>query len=119
MKTLKIYLFFIFYLLLSNNTFCSQYTEEDKQLFYDAFINSYINEMQRIVENLNVEQTKKDLFMQNLKNNIDRDYLIKSSWDCIQKFPVESIVKASILCTSTWNKKQSEKTKNYFEELKN
>ena len=118
MKKLRICLLFIIYFFLSNNVFCFQYTEEDKQLFYDAFINSYISEMQRIVEDLDVEQNKKDLFMQNLKKDIDREYLMKSSWDCIQKFPIESIVQASILCTSAWNKKQSEKNKRRFEMLK-
>lgn len=119
MKNLNIFLFFLFYCLFTNNAFCSQYNYMDKQMFYNAFIDSYIMEMQKVVDDLDIEQNKKELFMQNLKKDIDRDYLIKSSWDCIQKFPVENIVQASILCTSEWNKMQSEKNMKRFNMLKN
>ena len=118
MKRLKILLSMCFIFFVSNTVLANQYSEEDKQLFYNAFIDSYIMEMQKVVDSLNIEQSKKDLFIKNLKKDIDKDYLIKSSWDCIQKFPIESIVQASILCTSDWNKKQSEKNKRHFEMLK-
>ena len=87
-------------------------------MFYNAFIDSYIIQMQKVIDELDIEQSKKDLFMQKLTKEIDKEYLIKSSWGCIQKFPIENIVQASILCTSEWNKKQSEKNKKLFEELK-
>lgn len=101
-----------------NNAFAYEYSESDKQMFYNAFIDGYIIEMQKVIDTLDVEETKKDKFMQTLKNNIDEDYLKKSSWECIKKFPVESIVSASILCTAEWNKKQSEKNQKLFETLK-
>lgn len=118
MKNFKLFLILYICILSTGIVQAHKYGEEDKTMFYNAFIDGYITEMQKSVDKLDVEQEKKDKFMYLLKENIDKKFLIKSSWKCIQKFPIEQIVPASILCTSEWNKKQSEKNKDLFEVLK-
>lgn len=118
MRIISLFFTLIIYVLSVNTTFAHKYGEDDKNMFYDAFIDGYILEMQKTIDKLDVEQEKKDKFMTLLKENIDKKYLMKSSWNCIQKFPIEQIVTASILCTSDWNKRQSEKNKDLFEVLK-
>lgn len=114
----KVIFFVLFLMYLSNNCFAYQYCENDKIMFYDAFLDGYITEMKKNIAKLNVEQEKKDKFISLLQKRIDREYLIKSSWDCIQKYPVQQIVSASVICTTEWNEKQTETNKDLFDLLK-
>lgn len=101
-----------------NISFAFEYSQEDKDIFYDAFLDGYFTEIEKSVNKLNIEQEKKDLFMQNLKKRINRNELINSSWECINKFPIEQIVEASVICTSSWSQKQNENNKDLFNMLK-
>ena len=112
------FLFLITIFLFSNSAFAFQYCEQDKIMFYDAFIDGYITEMQKNVDKLNIKQEKKDQFMELLKQRVNREYLIKSSWNCIQAYPIKQIVSASVICTADWSKKQHENNKDLFELLK-
>lgn len=114
----KTIFFALFLICLCNNCFAYQYCENDKRMFYDAFLDGYITEMKNNVAKLNIEQEKKDKFIYLLQKRIDREYLIKSSWDCIQKYPVQQIVSASVICTTEWNEKQTETNKDLFDLLK-
>ncbi|MCD7779194.1 MAG: hypothetical protein LUH05_00790 [Candidatus Gastranaerophilales bacterium] len=116
MKNFKL-LFFTF-IITFNPVFAFDYTEEDKKMFYDAFIDGYVTEMTKTVNQLDIEQEKKDKFTFELKKNIDKKDLIKSSWNCIQSYPIEQIVSASVICTNDWTNKQAQKNKKLFEILK-
>jgi hypothetical protein len=118
MKKTKFLLLFLCLIGISNTCFAYKYCEDDKRMFYDAFLDGYITEMKSSVEKLNIEQEKKDKFISLLQERIDREYLIKSSWECIQKYPVEQIVSASVICTTEWNKKQTQTNKDLFDLLK-
>lgn len=114
----KTIIFALFLMCLSNNCFGYTYCEDDKRMFYDAFLDGYITEMKNSVAKLEIDQEKKDKFISLLQKRIDREYLIKSSWDCIQKYPVQQIVSASVICTTEWNEKQTETNKDLFDLLK-
>ncbi len=105
-------------LICTNPVFAFNYTEEDKNMFYDAFLDGYITEMQKTVDQLEIEQAKKDKIMTEIKKQTKKQDLINSSWGCIQKYPIEQIVSASVICTSDWTNKQSERNKNLFKLLK-
>ncbi len=111
-----IILYCLFFCLNSASAF--EYTENDKNMFYDAFIDGYIAEMTKSIEKLNIEKSKKQEFITKLKSEINKQELIESSWNCITKYPIEQIVAASVICTSDWNKKQSEKNKSLYKILK-
>ncbi len=116
----KIILFIFSLIIFSslNTSFAFEYTQEDKDIFYDAFLEGYFTEIEKSINNINIEQEKKDKFIQNLKKRTNRNELINSSWSCIQKFPIEKIVEASIICTSDWSQKQIESNKDLFDMLK-
>ncbi len=115
MKKLS-YLFLI--LICANPVFAFNYSEEDKNMFYDAFLDGYITEMQKTVDQLEIEQEKKDKLMSAIKKQTKKQELINSSWKCIQDYPIEQIVSASVICTADWTEKQTEKNKNLFKLLK-
>ena len=116
----KIILFIFLSIIFSslNTSVAFEYTQEDKDIFYDAFLEGYFTEMEKSINNLNIEQEKKDNFIQNLKERTNRNELINSSWSCIQKFPIEKIIEASVICTSSWTQKQIENNKDLFDMLK-
>lgn len=116
MQNFKFLILLIF--LSFNSAYAFNYTEEDKNMFYDAFIDGYVTEMAKAVNQLEIEQNKKDAFMSALKQNINKNDLINSSWNCIQSYPIEQIVTASVLCTSNWTNSQTEKNKKLFDLLK-
>lgn len=101
-----------------NPAMAYKYTDEDKNMFYDAFLDGYFTEMQKSVNQLEIDQSKKTLFMSELKKRTNKHELINSSWSCIQKYPLQQIVPASVICTSEWTNKQTEKNKDLFELLK-
>lgn len=115
---MRSFIFFIIFLLTANSVFAYNYTENDKNMFYDAFLDGYFTEMQKVINNLEIDQTKKDKFMTELKKNVNKQELIKSSWDCIKKYPIKQIISASVICTVDWNKSQENKNKELFELLK-
>ena len=95
-----------------------EYNENDKNMFYNAFIDGYVAEMTKSIEKLNIDEKKKKEFISKLKSQIDKQELINSSWKCITKYPIEQIVAASVICTADWNKMQNEKNKSLLEILK-
>ncbi len=115
MKNL-IYLFLNLFLTF-NSVFAFEYSEQDKDMFYDAFIDGYMAEITKNINQLDIEQSKKDKFISSLKNSIDRQNLINSSWDCIKKYPIQQIVSASVICTEDWNNNQIKKNKEIFDLL--
>ncbi|MBQ9246323.1 hypothetical protein IJ182_08665 [bacterium] len=116
---MKKILLLILCVFLSNNiSFAYNYSEEDKNMFYDSFIEGYIEQMTNSINNLAIDQNKKDTFIKEFVKLINRNELIDSSWSCIQKYPVNDIVSASITCTSNWTTQQTEKNKKLFESIK-
>lgn len=105
-------------LICANPVFAFKYSEQDKNMFYDAFLDGYITEMQKTVDQLEIEQEKKDKLINEIKKQTKKQDLINSSWACIQSYPIEQIVSASVICTSDWTNKQAEKNKNLFKMLK-
>lgn len=101
-----------------NPIYAFDYTAEDKNMFYSAFLDGYFAEMQKAVNQLNIDQSKKDSFMDELKKRTNKQELINSSWNCIQKYPLQQIVSASVICTSDWAGKQTQQNKDLFELLK-
>ncbi len=116
MKIFKL-LFLTLIITTFNPVFAFNYTEEDKRMFYDAFIDGYITEMTKTVNQLNIEQEKKDKFTTELKKTINKKELINSSWSCIQSYPIEQIVSASVICTMDWTSRQTQKNKKLFNML--
>ncbi len=109
MKNIKF--LFLILLLNFNPVWAFNYSENDKNMFYDAFIDGYVTEMAKTVNQLDIEQSKKDNFIAALKKNINKKDLMNSSWTCIKSYPIEQIVSASVICTSEWTSKQAKKNK--------
>ena len=107
-----------FTLIFINPIYAFEYTESDKEMFYSAFLDGYFTEMEKAVNKLDIAQDKKDKFITELKQRINRKDLMDSSWGCIKKYPLQQIVAASVICTADWNKKQSEINKDLFDLLK-
>lgn len=99
-------------------SYAYKYSEQDKDMFYSAFLEGYFTEMEKAVEKLDVPQEKKDKFMLELKRKTNKQELVNSSWSCIEKYPINQIVSASVICTSDWTNRQTEKTKDLFDYLK-
>ncbi len=95
-----------------------KYSENDKQMFYDAFLDGYYTEMQKSIDKLDIEQEKKDKFMAALKKNTNKQELINLSWDCIKTYSIKQIISAAVICTQDWNKVQRARNKDLFEMLK-
>ncbi len=118
MNIIKSIAVFLVFSLSVNISYAYKYTEKDKDMFYNAFLDGYFTEMEKSVAKLNIDQAKKTQFMTQLKQRTNKQDLIKSSWDCIQKYPIQHIVPASVICTADWTQTQSEKNKELFEMLK-
>lgn len=118
MKKIIILLFVLCLNLNLNSVSAYTYTENDKNMFYDAFLEGYFTEMEKSVNQLNIEQIKKEKFMNELKLKTKKQDLINSSWSCIKKYPLEQIVSASVICTSDWASKQTEINKELFKLLR-
>ncbi len=108
----------LLFLIFVNPAFAFEYTENDKVMFYNAFLDGYFTEMQKSINNLQIEQSRKDKLMSELKANTNRQELINSSWGCIQKYPIQQIVSAAVLCTTEWNGKQISQNKELYDLLK-
>ncbi len=108
----------LLFLLFINPVFAFEYSESDKVMFYNAFLDGYFTEMQKSINKLDVEQSKKDQLMQDLKKNTNRQELVNSSWGCIQKYPIQQIVSAAVICTTEWNGKQVSQNKELYDLLK-
>lgn len=115
---MKKFIYLLLILICTNPVFAFNYSEEDKYMFYDAFLDGYITEVTKSVNQMEIEQDKKDKFLSEFKSKIDKQDLINSSWSCIQKYPIQQIVSASVFCTSDWTNKQFERNKDLFELLK-
>lgn len=113
----KILIIFCF-LAVSDIAYSFEYTDNDRDMFYDAFIEGYVQEMTKAVKNLNIDENKKEIFLKEFIKQINKTELINSSWQCIQKYPVNQIITASVVCTQDWNKMQTEKSRKIFEEIK-
>ena len=107
-----------FFLFCINPIYAFEYSESDKEMFYSAFLDGYFTEMEKAVDKLDIAQEKKDKYIAQLKQRINREELMNSSWGCIKKYPLQQIVAASVICTADWNKKQSENNKDLFDLLK-
>ncbi len=118
MNFLKILIILLFTVNVSVFTYAFEYCEEDKNMFYNAFLEGYFTEMEKAVNKLEIEQVKKDKFLSSLKQRTNKTDLINSSWTCIQSYPIEQIVAASVICTSDWTNKQFEENKDLFDLLK-
>ncbi len=118
MKKITYFIILIGILINFNYAYAYKYSEEDKEMFYNAFLEGYFTETEKSVNNLNIDASKKAQFLKELKQRIDKTELINSSWSCIQKYPIQQIVAASVICTADWNKSQTEKNKDLFEMLK-
>lgn len=116
MKNIKYWL--IIFVLNFNPVFAFNYNETDKHMFYDAFLDGYFTEMAKSIDQMDIDESKRERLMNAIKKQTNKQELINSSWDCIQKYPIEQIVPASVICTSDWTKKQTIKNKNLFKLLK-
>ncbi len=108
----------LLFLIFVTPVFAFEYSENDKTMFYNAFLDGYFTEMQKSINNLKIEQSRKDKLMSDLKANTNRQELMSSSWDCIQKYPIQQIVSAAVICTTEWNDKQISKNKELYDLLK-
>ncbi len=110
-------LFIIYLLLFTNTAFAFNYSDEDKNIFYDAFIEGYMQKISETVNSLDMEQTKKDIIINEFAKQIDKTDLMNSSWDCIKKYPINDIVKASVECTQDWTAKQAKIHQQIFKKI--
>ena len=114
----KIFILIMLMLVTVNIAFGFNYSDEDKNMFYDAFIDGYIEQMTNKINALDIEQQKKESIITEFKKLINKTELINSSWNCIQKYPINDIVSASINCTAEWTANQSEKNKKLLQSIK-
>ncbi len=118
MNIIKCFILLMIITLSINSAFAYKYSEQDKEKFYNAFLEGYYTEMEKSVNKLNIDQSKKTKFMTELKKRTNKEDLINSSWSCIQKYPIQHIVPASVICTAEWTTHQTERNKDLFELLK-
>ncbi len=114
----KILLCFVLFIIVSDISPAFDYTEEDKNLFYDSFTEGYIEQITKAVQAAEIDDNKKNKFISEFPKIIDRNELINSSWECIKKYPINEIVQASITCTAGWTQNQTEKNKALFNAIK-
>ncbi len=116
MKNIKYWI--LIFALNCNSVFAFNYTETDKEMFYDAFLDGYFTEIAKSINKLDIEQSQKDKLVKTIKQQTNKQELINSSWACIQKYPIQQIVPASVICTSDWTQKQALKNQNLFNSIK-
>ena len=116
MKNIKYWI--LIFALNFNSVLAFNYNETDKEMFYDAFLDGYFTEITKSVNKMDIEQSKKDKLVETIKKQTNKQELINSSWACIQKYPIQQIVPASVICTSTWTQKQALKNKELFNLIK-
>ena len=114
MKKIIILMLFIF---SCNSAFSFEYSETDKEMFYNSFLNGYIDGMTDTILASSLSKEKQQKYISEFKKQINRDELINSSWDCIKSYPVKEIVSAAVTCTSEWTDKQAAKNKKLLETL--
>ncbi len=114
-RYLILFLVFVFQI---NSAFAFTYSNSDKDMFYEAFLEGYFTEMEKSVNQLDIEPEKKTEFLSALKKRTNKQDLINSSWNCIQNYPISQIVAASVICTTEWTSLQFENNKDLFELLK-
>ncbi len=116
MKNIKYWI--LIFALNFNSVLAFNYTETDKEMFYDAFLDGYFTEITKSVNQMDIEQSKKDRIVETIKQQTNKQELINSSWACIQKYPIQEIVPASVICTSDWTQKQALKNRNLLNSIK-
>ena len=114
----KYILFLVFISVINYSVKAFEYTEEDKNIFYDAFVEGYMQKMSETINSLDIEQAKKDKIIDEFAKQINKTDLINSSWNCIRKYPVNAIVQASVECTQDWRVKQSKINQELFKKIK-
>ncbi len=101
--------FFIILIIIftGNIGFCFNYTDEDKDAFYDAFIEGYIESTIKELDKYNTDNSVKEKFERELRSKINKKELINSSWNCIKQYPLNDIISATVICTYDWTKRQT------------
>ncbi len=114
---MKKILFFILVIMTCNSSLAYNYSDADKEMFYNSFINGYIDGMTDYITASALPQDKKDKFLTEFKKLINREELINSSWTCIEKYSIKEIVSAAITCTEDWTDRQAARNKKLLESL--
>lgn len=118
MRFFKFLSIFLTFLFTCNSVFAFKYSNEDKDMFYSAFLEGYFTEIEKAVNKLDMEQEKKENFIKTIKENTNKKFLEDSSWSCIQTYPIRQIVAASVICTAPWANEQAEINKKLYEQIK-
>ena len=70
MKNIKYWI--LIFALNFNSVFAFNYTETDKEMFYDAFLDGYFTEIAKSINQMNIEQSKKDKLVETIKNQTNK-----------------------------------------------
>ena len=105
MKKIIIYFLLIIFISLNIPASAQKYTEQQKQQIYDMIIQAYIINSEANFQKAGLPKEVKDLFINHVKENINREELIKSTWYCVEpNYKVNP--QAFRNCLNPWYEKQ-------------
>lgn len=84
---------FIAFLALSLSAFAYNYTNEDKQEFYDAFSTEFFSSMNDELISNGFQKSGVYIYSTQLKSRFNRTELENASWACIAKYSPEQLSK--------------------------
>ena len=114
----RIFFIILAFIIGANTSFGFNYTDDDRDAFYDAFIEGYIERTIKELDKYNVDSTKKERFEQELRAQINKKDLINSSWQCIKQYSLDEIIPATVICTYDWTKRQTIKNRELYNSIK-
>ena len=110
MKKIIVFVLFVLFCPI-----CSayNYTEADKNEFYNSFLAGYFKNLVIQVKMLPVSEAKKQQIYSYIKQNTNRQELINETWGCVQtKEPMN--IPGLQQCFGPWGEKQKKKIANYI-----
>ena len=110
---MKKFIVFILFILFCPICFAYNYTEADKNEFYNSFLTGYFKNLELQVKMLPVPETKKQQIYSYVKQNTNKQELINETWGCVQtKEPMN--IPGLQQCFAPWGEKQKKKISNYI-----
>ena len=116
MKKFYIYTLLMLILGLNAPAFGYEYTEQDKNTYYDLFLVGYLNGINKQIQAYPIANDKKQLILNFAKQNINKQELMNETWGCVQaKAPTDLVGQGS--CFMSWSMKQNNDIIEYIKKI--
>lgn len=103
-------------LLMGSVSYAYNYTEQQKNAFYNDFIKGYIMGIDIVANSLKLPQAKKQQIKNYMRASINRQELVNMTWGCLQTKNLNN-TNEIIQCAKPWADKQNEKLYNYVQQM--